>query len=427
MEKEILSEISRVREIMGFRTSINEQVVAVAEKLGGKPAEKVLEKLGLGTAAVVGKGEQLASRLEKTIEQNTDIAARVEKINSYVERGLEREFEQEFEELMKIPAFVNAIGEAVAVQFPDEIARLSSELVQKLPANVQELVNLAFEKGGSEEVEKALRANGMWKDSEAFIWKGFKPVESAVERGTGKVEQGAEKEWERILRDSDDMAWKKPEYKKFKALLRKTFPKATESELNAMVAKLKRSAAATKEEFAQEMDNLMTEFAPKYTEKLASQSGKLTPMERWGEFYQSLEGLPWPMNKVAKIGFGLAGTYGMCEAFLLAMRIFGVSNKTCVGFVGSVLAKLGTSEEGIEEVKKNLGGGNTQNNTGGNQGGNQPNTYTDDEAGFKKFLSDSYNVPADAVVKKEPDNTFTVSSGGKTIKFNFINGIFVKQ
>jgi len=162
-------------ELISKKLIYEQNVIAVTEKLGGKSAEKVLEKLGLGTAAVVGKGEQLANRLEKTIEQNTDIAAKVEKINSYVEKGLEKEFEQEFESLMKIPTFVNAIGEAISIQFPDEIARLSSELIQKLPANVQELVNLAFEKGGSEEVEKALKANGMWKDSESFIWKGYKP------------------------------------------------------------------------------------------------------------------------------------------------------------------------------------------------------------------------------------------------------------
>jgi hypothetical protein len=407
MEKSLISEVRRYHEIMGIKPIITEQIQRLAPKGGPKSLEKGLEILGISAEKTVGRGEQLLQRFERELETNAPgLKTELESIATLFERGSEREATEKLERMLQNEPFRRAFAVSVGEQFPEILTKEADDFVKAMEQSQRDALTAIYKEEGSEGVEKFLKDNGLWKEEYAALYRAFKPAEELASEVGGKVEQGAEKEWERILRDSDDMAWKKPEYRKFKALLRKSFPKASESELNAIVAKLKKSSATTKEEFAQEMDNLMTEFAPKYTEKLASQSGKLTPMERWSEFYESLNSLPFPMNKVAKLGFGLAGTYGLCEAFLLAMKLFGVSNQTCVGFVGSVLAKLGTSEEGIEEVKRNLSGGNTNQEGNGTGNGTGTGTVLANDDFYKRIIS--VNPKLSGLIEKAGQNYYLV-------------------
>ena len=426
MEKSLISEIKRYHEIMGINSVLLEQ------KATNQAIEKGLERLGIGAEKIAGKGEQLFSKLETQMEKMSIPKTELESLTAMFERGAEREAEEKLTRMLENEPFRRAFTLALADEFPELLAREAETFAKGLRPDVRDALSAIYKAEGSEGVEKFLKSEGLWNDEYADIYRAFRPTEEAASTAVGKTEQGAGKEWEKILQDADDMAWKKPEFSKFKSLLRKSFPKASETELNALVAKLKKSSAMTKEEFAQEMDNIMNEFAPKYVEKLASQSGKLTYMERWSSFYESLNALPFPMNKVARLGFGLAGTYGICEAFLLSMKIFGVSNQTCVGFVGSVLAKLGTSKEGVEEVKKNLSGNESNGGGGSGTGTVTPAPVAglqDKEEDLKKYLNQRYNNMDFSVltITKESDGSWSVKGPRAALKFVFNNGTFEKR
>ena len=177
MNKQVVSEINRYREIMGLSLVSESTLVG-----GGNEAavEKILEKIGL-------KSERLEKtsieEIEKALSKDLNIISKVDKIGSELESGSLKSAEKLIDNLVSNPAewkvFVSLIKSS-----PKVFSEISDKMVMKLSGEqgynyFVDLYNQIESKipgKGSEAVERAANNLGYTNNTNREFWKGWKPL-----------------------------------------------------------------------------------------------------------------------------------------------------------------------------------------------------------------------------------------------------------
>ena len=175
MNKQIISEINRYREIMGL-SIINEAPIGPGPAQRG--IEEVLEKLGLKTEKL---GTTSVEEIERALSKDASTLDKFEKIGTEFEQGSLQTAERLIDDLISNPAewkmFVSLVKSSPAV-----FSEISDKMVKELSGpsyqdfvDVYNQIESKVPGKGSEAVERAADNLGYTNDTNREFWKGWKP------------------------------------------------------------------------------------------------------------------------------------------------------------------------------------------------------------------------------------------------------------
>lgn len=398
MEKSLISEIKRYHEIMGIKSVIVEQ------KATNQAIEKGLERLGIGAEKIAGRGEQLFSKLEGQMEKMSIPKTELESLTAMFERGAEGEAEEKLTRMLENEPFRRAFTLAVADEFPELLAREAETFAKGLRTDVRDALSAIYKAEGSEGVERFLKSKGLWNDEYAEIYRAFKPAEETITTTTTKKPF-----WQEAIEDAEANSWRTEKYAEFRTQLRKAFPQASDRELDAIVAQLKKAKKLTPEEFAKKMESLMDEYAPGYARKYINSGDKLTFAERMASLRKGFSSMG-PAGTasyfiLSTLALGVGTGTGMVVICGLATGIWNLfvpdedEIKTCFDYVYEAFKSAGVPDKESKDAANKI--------TGGTGGGSTPDLSNDEF--YKKIIQ--ANPKLNGLIQKAGQQYYLVLGG----------------
>ena len=241
MNKQVLSEINRFREIIGL-SLINES------PLGPGPAQKgieeVLEKLGIQSERIE---KTSIEEIERALSKDVSTLDKFEKIGAEVESGSLKNAERLIDDLISNPAewkvFVSLIKSNPVV-----FSEISDNMVKELTGSQYQSFIDMYEKieskipgKGSEAVERAANNLGYTNNINRDFWKGWKPKIITNQISTsvsGKSIKAINKIVEK-LGVTGEKGFNEQQFRQLETILKRNSPKFM-NDLESIVQKLEK-------------------------------------------------------------------------------------------------------------------------------------------------------------------------------------------